>query len=107
MAQINITLDASHLTPAKAYAIAKKYGHPIPELEDAIASNRVTADKYARNILGGRFLKGEAMILTDAYLAYWYAEHIVKERWLEAEDVIKRGSNSLWWDWYCEHFDIK
>jgi alanine-alpha-ketoisovalerate/valine-pyruvate aminotransferase len=102
MTQINIALDTSHLTPAKAYALAKKYGQPITELEDVIASKRDTAYKYALNILKGRFIKGEAKILTDVNLAYWYTENVVKDRWLEAEDIIMKSPQEA--VWYARHF---
>ena len=43
---------------------------------------------YARDVLKGRFEKGEDVISKDAYYSYLYARYVLKSRFKEGEDVI-------------------
>ena len=42
--------------------------------------------------------------MTDSYYAYWYAYHIIKGRWLEAESVIM--TDPYWWYLYKMQFNM-
>ena len=52
---------------------------------------------HALNIVKERWLEAEDIIKTDPYYAYWYARNIIKRRWLEGEDSIK---NDPCWSYY-------
>ena len=43
---------------------------------------------YATYVIKGRWPKGEAILSTCPYYAYYYAIDIMKERWPEAEGII-------------------
>ena len=43
---------------------------------------------YALHIIKGRWPEAEATIMTSSYWAYWYAYNVIKGRWPEAEAII-------------------
>ena len=56
--------------------------------EAVIASNATSSYKYAKDVIGGRWPKGEAVIASNADVAYKYARSIIKGRWRKGEAVI-------------------
>ncbi len=44
------------------------------------------------------------IIIKQPNHSYWYAKNILKERWPEAEQVIKK--DEYWWDEYCTTFNL-
>ncbi len=59
--------------------------------EEALESAKNSYD-YARNILKGRFEKGEIAISKDAYYSYLYALNILKGRFEKGEIVISKNA---------------
>jgi hypothetical protein len=53
-----------------------------------VAGHPKYAYDYAKDILHGRFPKGESVILTSSWWSYQYAVKILKERWPEGEPII-------------------
>jgi len=45
------------------------------------------------------------LIKTDAKYAYWYARDVIKDRWMEAEEVIKLSA--CFWTAYSHRFEIQ
>jgi hypothetical protein len=45
---------------------------------------------YAYHIIKGRWIEAEEIIKKDPRYAYCYAYHIIKGRWIEAEEFIKK-----------------
>ena len=53
---------------------------------------------YAQNVIKSRWVEGEEVIKRDSELAFYYARHVIKGRWVEGEEVIKRSSM-----WACHY----
>ena len=88
----------------KAYEYAKTIGKPVPELEDVIAEDLYYSYCYAKNIIKGRFRKGEDAIAQSPIYSYYYAVNIIKGRFEKGEDIIM---NSDFASDYVEEFGIK
>ena len=58
-------------TPKEAYDYALTMGRPIPELENIIIQSSKYSYNYAKNIIKGRFKKGEDAIM-DSMFGYNY-----------------------------------
>lgn len=56
------------------------------------------AYRYARNVIEGRWPKGEAIIARDAEWSFWYACDVLKERFEKGEAII--AQNAKWAYWY-------
>ena len=56
---------------------------------------------YANYVLEDRFIEGEALIKTDKRWACWYAKNVLKSRWSEAEGVIRESPE--WACWYSKN----
>ena len=63
------------------------------EREDIIKYDPECAYKYARDIIGGRWLEAEPYIMKDPEWATWYAHDILQKRWEEAEPYIVNNPN--------------
>jgi hypothetical protein len=66
----------------------ENYHKVVKEERQLALSSPDDAVNYAASILGGRFLEGEAVILTDPYWSGLYAANVLGRRWPEAEKVI-------------------
>lgn len=66
------------------------------EIENVIARNKYTAYKYATEVLGARFRKGEPAIASDPFFAVNYAAKILKGRFHEAENSIAKSPVASW-----------
>jgi hypothetical protein len=44
---------------------------------------------YALHVIKGRWIEAEEFIKTSPRYAYWYAQDVIKGRWEEAEEFIK------------------
>ena len=56
---------------------------------------------YALNVIEGRWLEAESVIMQDPKWAYQYAHYVIEGRWPEAESVI---ITSPWWAYlYARH----
>jgi len=45
---------------------------------------------YAREVVKGRFEKGEEAISKDPYYTYWYAQDVIKGRFEKGEEAISK-----------------
>ena len=59
------------------------------EGESVILKSPDLAFLYARDVIKDRWLEAESIIRTDPYWAYWYARNMIKDRWIDAEPFIK------------------
>ena len=80
-------------------------GKPIPELEDIIAQEPYWSYKYAKDIIKGRFEKGEDVIAQYAYYSYLYARDALKDRFEKGEDAI--AQNAEYSRFYTKEFNLK
>lgn len=97
--------------PAAEPIIAKHPGFAIEYIEKLIQDKWPEAEPYVKNtpetaynyaaVTGQRFLEGEPIIKTNPFYAAMYAKYIIKHRWPEAEEVIKKSGD--WLD-YRSHF---
>ena len=55
--------------------------------------------KHAHDVIKGRWL---AFFKKKPSWAYWYAVTVIGERWVEAENVIRKDPK--WWDKYNKRF---
>ena len=84
------------MTPNQAYEILKNNSYKdITEKQnclDIIKTNPVYACYYANEVIKGRWPEYEESIKKDpyyAYYAYFYANEVIKGRWTEGEESIK------------------
>ena len=54
---------------------------------------------YASDVIKGRWVEGEEVIKRSSEWAFHYALNVIKSRWVEGEEVIKR--DSYWTYWYA------
>ena len=68
-------------------------------IEEALKSNKAPywCYWYAAEVIQGRWIEGEPVILTSARYSYWYALDVIKGRWLEAEPIILTDANFSYW----------
>jgi hypothetical protein len=76
-------------------------GSRWPEIEPTIAQDPQWACYYAQDVLKGRFLKAESTISQDLEWAYYYAQNILKDRFHEAELYIAK--NRRWAYYYARN----
>ena len=87
-------LDLKHKqAPFWAYWYAKNVirGRWI-EAEPIIMRSPYRAYRYAKDVIKGRWFEAEPTIMADAEYAYWYAQNVIQGRWIEAEPTIMRSS---------------
>ena len=82
-----------HLTYLYASEIIK--GKIKDEWEDIIAQNEVYSFHYAKNILKGKFEKGEEVISKSTEYSFHYAQNILKSRFEEGEESIIKDNYYL------------
>jgi len=95
------------MTPKQAYYKATRdLGERIPELELelelklklVINEDAKYSYYYARDIIKGRWEKGELDISKDAYYSYCYAIEVIKGRWELGEAAISKDAR------YSSHY---
>jgi len=59
---------------------------------------------YAIKVITGRFYEAESIILKEPIYIRNYTKWVIKERWPEAEPILKQ---SYLWGKYCKDFNIK
>ncbi len=93
-------MDQPRLTPQVAYnlasALAIERDERDPRLEAVIAQDPVTALKYARFVIGGRWPEAESIIMSDAGLAVGYAYYVLGGCWPEAEPTIAQYAGTAY-----------
>lgn len=52
---------------------------------------------YAKWVIGGRWIEAEGIIMRMSNSAYLYAHDILKRRWIEAEPIIMMDSEFAYW----------
>lgn len=60
---------------------------------------------HALDKIKGRFREAEPYIISDVVVATFYAIHIMKERWVDAEPNIQ--TNDRMWDRYTAEFKMQ
>lgn len=60
---------------------------------------------YALYIIKDRWPEAEDIIKTDAWIVYLYARNVIKSRWPEAESILK--TNDYYWAGYRNLYRIK
>ncbi len=71
-------------------------------LEHTIGSDAFWSYKYARNVIKGRWVPGEAAISKDAGYSFWYAEAVIKCRFVLGEAAISKDAEYA--ERYAKHF---
>lgn len=51
---------------------------------------------YCRIVVKGRWLEAEEVIRRDGYQSYIYARDVIKGAWPEAEEAIREDKNCAW-----------
>ena len=74
------------------------------EAEPIIMKDKHYAWAYAYNVIQGRWPEVEPYIMKNPCYAYKYARDIIKGRWPEAEPYIKQDAHH--WGMYCKEFGI-
>jgi len=71
---------------------AAERGKRDPDLERFILDqhNPYHTYLYAKDVIKGRWMEGEEEIKKDPESAYYYARGVIKGRWLEGEEEIKK-----------------
>lgn len=62
------------------------------------------AYSYTMDVIRGRWIEGEEAIKRSSGWAYFYARDVIEDRWVEGEEAIKR--NDYWWEAYKKHFKV-
>ena len=81
------------MTAKKAYLYASNVikGRWL-EGESIIMQDAGYSNAYARDVIEGRWPEVESMISTDAAVASDYAKEVIKGRWPEAEEAISKNA---------------
>ena len=66
-------------------------------LEHTIGSDAFWSYKYARNVIKGRWVLGEAAISERSGFSYWYASDVVKGRFVLGEAAISESFLFSYW----------
>lgn len=84
------------MTAYEAYIKATSARKRLPESElDIIQSaSAYHAYLYARDVIEGRWLEAESLIIHSAYDACFYARDVIQGRWYEAETNIAQDAYS-------------
>jgi hypothetical protein len=84
----------SDLSPEEAYDKAVELGKRVPELETIILQSPLWIVMYA-DIFKIKWPEGEKALLErgSPMIVAGYVKLVKKERWLEAEPIIKKNSN--------------
>jgi hypothetical protein len=84
------------MTPEEAYRLARNHPSEFEknkdEYENIIATDGYYPYYYARDVLKGRFEKGEDAIATNEWYSYYYAEDILNGRFEKGEYAISEDS---------------
>jgi hypothetical protein len=75
--------------PAEALHYVEQVKRRVPEFEELISSDSLTAYFYARDFIKGRWYKAEKTIAIDANYSLRYANDVVHGPWPEGEIAIK------------------
>jgi len=59
---------------------------------------------YSKDMICGRWLEAEPMIMTSPAYAYFYSRDVIKGRWPEAEPAIMRHYS--YWQLYKDRFNL-
>jgi hypothetical protein len=78
------------MTPKEAFEKCKKENKRIIELEDLISADLDYSYRYAREIIKGRFEKGEDNFSKNSEWSYLYARDVIKGPFEKGEDAISK-----------------
>jgi len=76
------------MTPEQVYEKAYNLEKRIPELEAIISKNARYSFYYAQHVIKDRFILAEPVISKDVEFSYYYAYYIIKGRWELGEPAI-------------------
>jgi hypothetical protein len=88
-----------------AQGLVKKLSRRVRAIENEIAKVPESAFLYTIRLIGRRFRLFEPGILTDPKLAKRYADEVIKDRWFEAEPIIRR--DVLEWSRYSRQHNLR
>jgi len=100
-----IALEQNKNNPMELVYLALVNGERWIEAEATIMNDAYCAYTYAIHVLRNRWKKAEATIMTDPHCAYIYASNVLRGPWLEAEETIMK--NNLFWFLYKNRFDLR
>ena len=84
------------MTPKEVYELSlNKYSEFEKKkdyYESVIAKDKYSSYCYAKNVLKGRFEKGEKAIAINSYYSCWYAKNVLKGRFELCEYVLIKYS---------------
>ena len=97
--------NGKELTPENLYWHAEEVikGRWL-EAEPIIMEDPTYACWYAKLIIKDRWPEAEPFIMKDPKYTYYYACEVIKDRWPEAEPIIMKKQDA--WRGYCKHFGI-
>ena len=92
----NSKADGTYFSsPEDAFLYCKKMKRRIPEAEEIIKTSANYAERYAYEVIHGRWPEAEDTIKKSPYEAVIYAESTIRDRWPEAEPwVVHPGMTS-------------
>lgn len=95
----SIARDYLESNPETAYAFAKDIVNgPIPELEELISECSMSSYLYAKNVIKGRWEKGEESIIrSDCGILRKYVEHVIKGPFPEGEHALAQDESDAYW----------
>jgi len=89
--------------PPDLYYCAKEIiGGRWLEAEPMLMTSTEYTYLYSRHVIKGRWPEAELMIMANLAYAYYYARYVIKGRWLEAEPTIM--NDSYLWQFYKDCF---
>jgi hypothetical protein len=92
--------------PYHAYKFARDViGGRWIEAEPYIIRSPEWSFCYAQGVMKCRWREAEPRIMTDPYSIYRYAHDVIKERWIEAEKYM-RNDHKGWWNAYRSLFKL-
>lgn len=88
-----------------AEALVKRLSRRARSIENQIAKVPELAVLYTTRLIGRRCRLFEAGMLSDPKLAKRYADEVIKDRWFEAEPIIRR--DVLLWSRYARQHNLR
>ena len=66
------------MTPQQAYRKAYEAGKRLPKLEHIVLRSPSHAYLYALDVIKGRWIEAEDLIMTNIRMSYFYAKNIIR-----------------------------
>lgn len=74
------------------------------ELEPMLIQNPILSIRYAQEVIKGRWIEAEQYIHKEPYYIVQYTQDVIKERWLEIEEILQNAQDLQYWNKYLMSF---